>query len=257
MAAKRNTGCPDSGCLDELSDDCVSLAVENVAELCNAIEQELGQAPTLRGICEVLAYAIACLRDDAISDANPSAVTTLVAKKASRTKVDTRPGSLFAVPAPEGTFFFVVLITRNRFGWAFGVLRHVATSSHYRPTPDSQVLRYPIYSGGRFVANGRWRRVGYVPELLLSFPREPEIYHSKNDSHADECIGPYGSAENAHNELRAVSKKEAEDVGLLSGEYRQGMLEEQFEKFLARRLSESAEEKTQEKGTEKKKCTKK
>jgi hypothetical protein len=88
------------------------------------------------------------------------------------------------------------------------------------------VLRFPIYSGGRFVANGRWRRVGYFPELLGSFPTEPEIYHSKKNFPTDDRIGPYGSAENARDELRAITKKEAEDVGLLTGQYRQGMLED-------------------------------
>lgn len=237
MAAKRNDDRDSRRCVDELGDACLCLAVHNVAEICAAIRQELGQSPELQAICDVLAYAITCLPDDAIIDANPSAVTFLSAKITTRRKVDTRPGSLFAVPGPDGRFHFVVLIACNRFGWAFGVLSHVSESSHYRPPNPTEIERYPVYTGGRFVTNGRWRRVGYVPEILALFPQEPEIYHRKTDFPMDDRIGAHGSAENARAQLRTITEQEAEEIGLLTQEYPGVLIEEEFESFLAARTT--------------------
>jgi hypothetical protein len=72
--------------------------------------------------------------------------------------------------------------------------------------------------------------------LLALFPKWPEIYHSKSDNPSNPRIGAYGSGETATEELRDLTEAEANEIGLNRRTYHQGMLEEQFEKYLQETL---------------------
>jgi hypothetical protein len=141
-----------------------------------------------------------------------------------------------AIPRERGGYYFVIYITSNQLGYAFGIFegyRQVPyVSSTWAPIPT----KYPVYSGRGFVVSGRWRHVGRRDDLLKLFPKSPEIYHSKMDTLTNDEIGPFGSAESIAGELRTLTESEALEVGLMQGTYRQIMVEEQFEKYLNEHL---------------------
>ena len=74
--------------------------------------------------------------------------------------------------------------------------------------------------------------IGNCPELLKFFPEKPEYYHNKKDHPDDDSIGPFGSAENEDDELRAIDEEEAREVGLLDGSYPTTTLDEAIPEFL-------------------------
>ena len=157
-------------------------------------------------------------------------------KSPKRRSSKAQPGDVIAIPSPDGGYYFVVLLATNTFGWAFGILqgkhkaRRLAAAATLKPLPQH------VYSGGRFVANGRWPVIACRPDLLQLFPTDPEIYHRKSDHRDNPNIGEYGSGETAAGKLRNLTKQEAEEIGLLTREYKQGWLEEIFEQYLAKKL---------------------
>jgi len=142
-----------------------------------------------------------------------------------------KPGDLFAIPREQGGYYFVVHVASNRFGEAFGIL-----NGYYEAPilPDEWIAvpaRHAGYTGKALVANGRWKRIVNRLGVARLFPQAPEIFHAKSDNQTDPCIGPFGSGEAPSGELRNIEKAEAQDLGL-GGNYRQIMLEEQFERFV-------------------------
>src|SRR5262249_30829209 len=160
-------------------------------------------------------------------------------KVAPHKKITLKPGDILAIPRAKGGHYFVIHIASNRFGQAFGIFaghRKVPyLSSEWKAVP----IKYPVYSGRALVVSGRWKRIEHREDLLDLFPKSPEIYHSKSDNPSNDRIGPYGSGETASEELRDLTEAEAKEIGLIRGTYLQGMLEEQFEKYLQRTLGYS------------------
>ncbi|HAW29243.1 MAG TPA: hypothetical protein DCY03_14175 [Planctomycetaceae bacterium] len=109
--------------VDKLNDTCFVYASESMSELCRMIEGEAGEKPTLSDLCDVLTASIRCCPDDLLQDVNVQAIETLTAKVKSRKKIVAEPSDVFAVPRNKGGYYFVVYITSNRFGEAFGVLQ--------------------------------------------------------------------------------------------------------------------------------------
>jgi hypothetical protein len=200
------------------------------------IEEESGVKPSLNDLCEILAVSLRGCSGDLLSDVDVQAVEKLTPKVAPHKKVSLKPGDVLAVPREKGGYYFVIYIASNRFGEAFGIFeghRQVPyVSSRWEPVP----VKYPVYTGKALVVSGRWRRIDHREDLLDSFPKSPEIYHSKSDHPSDDQIGPYGSGEKATEELRQLTEAEARQIGLIQGTYRQVMLEEEFEKYLQETL---------------------
>lgn len=143
-----------------------------------------------------------------------------------------RPGDVFAIDREKGGCFFIIYITRNRFGDAFGICDGRGHAPRVPPgwTPTPSTMP-PVYTNATFAQSGRWKHVGHRRDLLSWFPSSPEIYHSKLDNPSNDLIGQYGSAESPSEELRDLSESEAKHIDL-DGTYRQIMLEEQFEAYL-------------------------
>jgi len=149
-----------------------------------------------------------------------------------RKRITPRPGDIYAVPRDPGGFYFLIHITENRFGDAFGIFDghsvHPSIDTAWAPNPIS----HAVYTGRALIANGRWKRAGQRVDLLELFPSAPEIYHNKADNPLNDQIGPFGSGERATGELRNLTEAEAKQLGLDRGTYRQIMLEEQLEEYL-------------------------
>jgi hypothetical protein len=224
------------GLISTLNDSCFVHAGECLTKLCQMIEEESGVKPSLNDLCEMLVVSLQCCSADLLSDVNVQAVEQLTPKVAPHKKVILKPGDIFAIPREKGGYYFVIYITSNRFGEAFGIFdghRQVPhLSSSWKPIP----AKFPVYTGKTRVISGRWRRIDHREDLLGLFPKSPEIYHSKSDNPSNDRIGPYGSGETATEELRDLTESEAKQIGLIQGTYHQGMLEEQFEKYLQDRL---------------------
>lgn len=224
------------GLISSLNDSCFVHAGECLTTLCQMIEEESGVKPSLNDLCEILAVSLQGCSGDLLSDVDVQAVEKLTPKVAPHKKVGLKPGDILTVPREKGGYYFIIYITSNVFGEAFGVFeghRQVPyVSSRWEPVP----IKYPVYTGKALVVSGRWRRIDHREDLLDLFPKSPEIYHSKSDNPSNDQIGPYGSGETATDELRQLTEAEARQIGLIQGTYRQVMLEEQFEKYLQNTL---------------------
>jgi hypothetical protein len=224
------------GLISSLNDSCFVQASEYLMELCRMIEEESGVKPSLNDLCEILAVSLRGCSGDLLSDVDVLAVEKLTPKVTSHKKTQLKPGDVLAVPREKGGYYFLIYITSNRFGEAYGIFKgHKPVSyvsSKWRPSP----IKYPVYSGREQVVSGRWRRIDHREDLLDLFPRSPEIFHSKSDNPSDDAIGLYGSGETATEELRNLTAAEAKEIGLIRGTYHQGMLQEQFEKYLQETL---------------------
>lgn len=222
--------------VSELNDNCFSLATDLMVELCREVEAETGSKPTIADLCELLTWGLRSCSQDILDDVNTCNVVALLPKVLKHSKVIPKPGDLVAIPAGDSNSYFAVYITKNGFGHALGLLKGKRKSRPLRPDWTPEIAPHPIYTGIRFLANGQWQIVGNYPRLLKLFPSKPEIYHPKTALPEDEEVGPYGSAESPGGKLRRITKAEAEEIGLLSGEYRQGIPEEQVRAFCDRHL---------------------
>ncbi len=220
------------GLISSLNDSCFVHAVECLTTLCRMIEEESGVKPSLNDLCEILAVSLQACSGDLLSDVDVQAVEKLTPKVASHKKVSLKPGDVLAVPREKGGYYFVIYITSNRFGEAFGIFEGHRQVPHVPSRWEPVPAKFPVYTGKTLVVSGRWRRIDHREDLLDLFPKSPEIYHSKSDNPSNDRIGFYGSAEAPTGELRGLNESEARQIGLVQGTYRQVMLEEQFEKYL-------------------------
>ena len=225
----------------DLNDSCFSLATDLLVELCQAVEEETGEKPTIADLCELLTWGLRSCDVDILADVN-SLNVRIHAKVKKRGKVALQPGDLLAVPSKKkGEYYRVLYITNNRFGWAFGVFLGKHQLKPPPPSWKADVFPYPFYAHHEYVVSGRWQVLGNYAQLLALFPTDPPLYYSKKNWPNDDRIGPYGSSESPSTEaLKHVSKEEAEAVGLLNNKFLQSMLANQFEEFLARLLNGTA-----------------
>jgi hypothetical protein len=241
----------------DLNDNCFSLATELIVELCRAFEEEVGDKPTIAELCELLYWGIRSSAPDILKDINVENLLELSPKLYRRKKLRPKRGDVIAIPASKDSVFLVLYLGMfAQFGHAFGVLR----GRHKRKPPSArwqpQAVARPFFSGLESIASGRWSIIAHRPDWLTLFPNEPEYYHSKRDFPHNERIGPYGSAETASDYegqrdrhdvvdyssageryvLRHLSKKEAQEIGLLENGFFQCGLEEQAEAYLKKLL---------------------
>ena len=217
--------------LGELSDSVFVVVSDLIQDLSRLVATEMGQAPSLVELGVLLLEGLRrCL--DALADLHPGDLLSI--KPKSKKKIVPAVGDLVAIPTVEEKFFIASVLTKNRFGTAYGFFKGARGARPFSLANHPEPRLFPIYSGERAVAQGRWKLIGHDKALLRLFPAEPEIYHQKSSvlNANDSKIGPYGAAENGKGELRSISEEEANKVGLLRGEYRQTYTEE----FLETRL---------------------
>jgi hypothetical protein len=220
----------------ELNDNVFVVASDFLSDLAASIKAATGTTPTLGQLCETIVQGLHKDSEELLSDISPIDIVGVTAKVKEGRRIVTRIGDIVAIPAKNGEYSTALILDKNAFGTAYGLFegtskpRPVSLSSH------PPVVRHPIYSGDEFVAAGRWRIVGHDEALRSLFPREPEIYHRKQIIEGGPTIGPYGAGETASGRVRQLSREEAEDLGVLSGEYQQVYTPEELESYLNRKL---------------------
>ena len=216
----------------ELNDSAFVTANDFLSELTGAIRADTGQPPTLDALCAVLVEGLQRCDEHMLVGVSPAQIVGIRTETGKARKIVTKVGDVVAIPAKNGEYFIASVLAKNRFGTAYGLfdgtsrLKPVSASSHPRPK------RHPMYSGDRLVASGRWKIIGHDEGLLSLFPAEPEIYHREQVIPGGAEIGPYGSGETAEGRLRHLTLEEAEEIGLLRGDYNQAYLEEDLEDHL-------------------------
>lgn len=221
----------------ELNDNIFAIAGDLLRELITVIKAGDAEMPTIHTLTQLLVMGLHQSNQPLLADVTPTDITGVTVVTHKQRRIRSAPGDIIAIPAKNGEYFMSVLIAKNSFGVAFGFfkgtsnLRPIPTQAY--PSPDAR----PIYSDDRLIAEGRWRIIGHDPALLALFPAEPEIYHRNvpQQRYGPE-IGPYGSGETASGKLRHLTRTEAEEIGLLNDDYRQGYLSYQLEEYLNRKL---------------------
>jgi len=223
--------------VDDLNDNLFVVANDLISELAKTIKLDTKQAPTLDELCTVIVEGLHRCNEDLLIDISPNQIVGIKTEIRKQAKKNvSKIGDIVAIPAKNGEFFIACILTKNCFGTAYGFFEG---TSQLRPISvflHQTTKRYPIYSDDESVATGKWQIIGHDEKLLSLFPAEPEIYHSDQILDDGLQIGPYGSGETASGQLRHLTKEEAEEIGLLNGEYSQVYLSEELENYLNKKL---------------------
>jgi hypothetical protein len=210
----------------ELNDAAFVAAANLVGELERSTGLEFEKSADAERILEIVVEALRRCGDDVLSSVPRSAIrgVAVMAKGPSP-----KPGDIVAIPASGEKHHLAVVLENDRFGVAYGLFKGATDSTSVSKKSHPPVNRRPVYSGEEPIASGRWEIVGH-DEALRDLFDDAEIFH-KPDPDDDE-LGQYGAAEKADESLRKLTKKEADEVGLLDGGYRQILSPEQVEKLV-------------------------
>ncbi|MGW7361843.1 hypothetical protein ACWGI8_00075 [Streptomyces sp. NPDC054841] len=215
----------------ELNDAVFVAASDLLTELAEGAAARDGAPVTPAGLA---AEITAVLRESAVEldDVEAGAVLSLTADVPKRKPQKPKRGDLLAIPAKEGGWHLALVIDRNRFGTALGLLRGTrAVPKVVEERPD--VVSRPVFhTDDEQVVAGVWKTVGREESLLGLFPGDPEIYHGTEFDWPGD-LGEFGAAESAEaGELRLIGKDEAREVGLTDGTYRQSWMSEHLQELL-------------------------
>ncbi|HST50362.1 MAG TPA: Imm26 family immunity protein [Pyrinomonadaceae bacterium] len=225
----------DDSAVADLNDSSFVIAGTLIDDVVGAVKKQTGRAPTVSRLCEILVEGLhLCDGEELLSDVAPAEVRGIKAVVRKQTRASAKVGDIVAIPAKNGEFFIAVVLTKNQFGVAYGLFRGTSRIKPISIRSHPPALRHAIYSGDLAMAGGRWKVIGHDKDLLSLFPARPEIYHAQDPD--DPELGRYGAGETVEGELRKLSKDEAEELGLLSGEYRQVRLPDGLEDYLNSRL---------------------
>lgn len=220
---------PRSTRIDDLNDstfvaaaDLLAFLIENV----HATNEGTVSLPILVS-CTASAVQAANLT---LEDVSSSAVESMTIA-AGRQKKRPAHGDIVAIPARTGGYHLAVVVGRDRFGTAFGLLRGTFNPPRIPKVTSRALRRKPIYSDDQLIATGVWKVVGHDEELISSFSA-PEIYHRPDMQIPGVNLGEFGAAETPLGELRLIGRDEAQEIGLLDGRYRQTYLSEYLQDLL-------------------------
>jgi len=222
--------------VEDLNDNVFVIANDFISELANAIKLDAEQAPTLDELCSVIVGGLHQCDEDLLVDISPAHIVGVKAEIRKQRKIISKVGDLVALPAKNGEFFIACILAKNCFGTAYGFFEGTSKPRPISASSHPPAKQHPIYSDDEFVATGRWQIIAHDKDLLSLFPAEPEIYHTEQLIDDGPEIGPYGSGETASGHLRHLTKEEAEEIGLISGEYNQVYLAEELEDYLNGKL---------------------
>lgn len=217
----------------ELNDSVFVLAAETLAILLQR-KNGKGLAASPNDLASELTSALKA-SNAVFSDVRAEEIVQISVVASKRT-VKSKVGDVVAIPVSSGRYRIAVVVARNRFGTALGILRGVFAVPRLEVT-RSGVTRGPIYTDDRMIAAGVWRLIGHDEGLLDLFPRAPEIYHAP-DVWPDYDFGEFGAAETADGDIRTIGAEEANAVGLRDGTYRQVYMSDELESFLNDGLTE-------------------
>ncbi|MGB0064586.1 MAG: hypothetical protein WBP85_09090 [Terracidiphilus sp.] len=232
QAAAQSGGSSDA--VDDLDDAAFVAASDLFLDLTKAFKKR-GQRLSKAELCDLLLQAVRQC-EGIVAGIHPADAAKVKLEIRKGKKITGKVGDLVAIPGDGDKFFIAVIVARNAFGTAFGLLRGVNKPrpiSHAAP-PETEPS--PIYSGDDFIEDGRWKIIDHDEKLLALFPSDPEIYHYPDPKDPDSETGPYGAAETASGRLRKLGKEEAERVGLVSKEYQQIYMPDMLEIYLKKKF---------------------
>jgi hypothetical protein len=169
------------------------------------------------------------VRSTAFADVDGARITSIVARISKQKAPKPVVGDIVAIPLGDGRYRLGVVVARNRFGTALGLLRGAVAAP--RPVRDGEPLR-PVYTDDEQVLTGAWPVVGRDEDLLKLFPADPEHFQSPMPHIAILNTGPFGSAETASGVLRHLDEAEAREVGVLDPDYRSILLSEDLTELI-------------------------
>ena len=216
----------DSGEVAELSDAAFTEAADLLARLAKDLD-----GPALQELLDAVVEGLHEAGDDVLSDVKPAQVTKIEPQLRKSKQPKPKAGDLVAIPV-DGAYELAVVVARNRFGTAYGLLGRRDTPRPVTANSLPDELPPPVYAGDDPVVEGRWRIVGHDEELLTRFPEEPEIFHPpRSDLPGD--VGEHGAAEKPDGTLRKLSAEEAKEVGLDRDDFQAVYYGEDLEQRLA------------------------
>ena len=171
------------------------------------------------------------VRGELFADVEGSEIAKLTAHGIKWSK---RPliGEVIAIPLAGGRYKVGVIVARNRFGVAIGLLRGEFTYPR-AAIRDAGAVGRPIYTDDELIADGMWLTLGRNDSLLKLFPDSPEIYHWPEPLIPGVDLGEFGAAESPDGGLRLLGKHEASAVGLLDGRYQQAYMSDHLQNLLS------------------------
>jgi hypothetical protein len=205
----------------ELNDAAFTEASDLVAALI------VDGASTVEEVTAALLPLLQAERFNDIDGARISTLTVRVAKRAPKPE----PGDVLAIPLPDGRFRVAVVLNRNRWGTAIGLLRGAFSTARAGIEPTDGVVGY-VYTEDTTIADGTWRVVGHDDRLRRLFPSEPEIFHRAPSVVPGIDLGEFGAGESPDGTLRFLTENEAREIGLLDRSYRQAHTSEYLDEVL-------------------------
>lgn len=222
-------GHPDDAIMpEELPDGFFVDALEALRSISLSFSEHTGRLPRLHEWSQAMLFTARSCGTDLFSDLPNTALIDIKAKALQQKKFTAQPGDVIAIPTQDHQWLFALYLTSNRFGTALGLFFEKCKD----PRPPQQLkANVAIYTGGRLIKNGRWRIVGFKPELMSLFPDNLDILHQKNQL-SRSTIGEFGSAESPDGKIRQLKKGEDAGFGFVGNQYTQSYLEEYLETLL-------------------------
>ncbi|XVU23572.1 hypothetical protein ACQPZJ_40965 [Actinoplanes sp. CA-054009] len=199
-----------------------------VAELNDAAFVEASDLLADVAVDEMADVLLPVVQAERFADVDGAKVTKLVVRAPKRAPKP-QSGDVLAIPLPDGRYRIAVVLTRNRFGTAIGLMRGAFPIP--RVHSFDGVARH-LYTDDVAVAEGRWKVVGHDDRLRQLFPAEPEIYHQSPSIFPDANVGRYGAGETVTGVLRLLDEAEAKAIGLNDPSFRHTYWSEQVDEML-------------------------
>ena len=225
--------------VDELNDNCFTLSTELVRNLCSEFATEIGEPPSIDELCELILWGIKSNSSDILRNISIENITEIKAKVTKRKTITPKRGDIIAVPETSKLHHLLIYLGRfGSFGHAYGIILGKYYLKPLKQDWNPKIYPRHIFTGLRFVANGKWKIIASMPQLLEQFPDDPEYFHEKKFHHDNPAIGEYGSAETPYktdgtgSKIRKLSKKEAIKLGISDNDFFQSGMEEITESFL-------------------------
>lgn len=225
--------------VDELNDAPFTMASDLAALLTDRLADELGDKPTLDDLLGAILAGLHRAGESILSDVDPRDVIAIKAELRRGKQPRPKVGDVVAIPASNGEHHLAVVVAKNGFGTAYGVLEGTGPARPLSKSSRREVWPHPFYSDDDPVVSGRWLLVDHDEELLDAFPSEPEIFHLPRPDMPYVDVGPHGAAERPGGKLRKLSEQEAKEAGMDREDFHQTFLADDLERYLDARLEQS------------------
>lgn len=213
----------------QLNDTCFSEATEALSNICREFKEELGTAPSLPELLEILTWAIKAIPDDLVDGLENSEVSELKATIRKSRKQKLTLGDVCAFPDGAGGYRLGVFLGKNHLSSAVILLKGHFSLTPLRRNGAVKYIPYPRYV---FLADRIVPVVGRLERIAQQFADAPWTIRSPHDFPENPSIGKYGSVIADDNSVTYLTKDEARKLGITDGSFIQFMEIEDVAKFV-------------------------